>query len=106
MTMDHEGDTLYAGTDDGRLVRWQFDENGEVAHREVVRAFADGRAITALALVLGDVSLAVGRCQRRANDLVSSQCRRNAEAAADPPTGVACKAPSERSRPRAATSRC
>ncbi len=59
-TMDHEGSTLYAGTDDGRLVRWQLDEKGEVAHREVVRAFADGRAITALALVLGDVSLAVG----------------------------------------------
>ena len=60
MTMDREGNTLYAGTDDGRLVRWQLDEKGEVAHREVVRAFADGRAITALALVLGDVSLAVG----------------------------------------------
>ena len=60
MTMDREGSTLYAGTDDGRLVRWQLDEKGEVAHREVVRAFADGRAITALALVLGDVSLAVG----------------------------------------------
>ena len=60
MTMDREGNTLYAGTDDGRLVRWQLDEKGEVAHREVVRAFADRRAITALALVLGDVSLAVG----------------------------------------------
>ena len=60
MTMDREGNTLYAGTDDGRLVRWQLDEKGEVAHREVVRAFADKRAITALALVLGDMSLAVG----------------------------------------------
>jgi phosphate transport system permease protein len=60
MTMDHVGGTLYAGTDDGRLVRWQLDEKGEVAQREVVRAFPDGRAITAVALVLGDVSLAVG----------------------------------------------
>ena len=60
MTMDHEGNTLYAGTDDGRLIRWQLDEQGEVANREVVRAFTDGRAITALALVLGDVSLASG----------------------------------------------
>ena len=58
--MDHEGNTLYAGTDDGRLIRWQLDEQGEVANREVVRAFTDGRAITALALVLGDVSLASG----------------------------------------------
>ncbi len=60
MAMDREGNTLYAGTDDGRLVRWQLDDKGEVAQREVVRAFPDGRAITALALVLGDVSLAVG----------------------------------------------
>jgi phosphate transport system permease protein len=60
MTMDREGNTLYAGTDNGRLLRWQLDEKGQVANREVVRAFPDGRGITALALVLGDVSLAVG----------------------------------------------
>lgn len=60
MTMDREGNTLYAGTDDGRLIRWLLDEKGEVTQREVVRASSDGRAITALALVLGDVSLAVG----------------------------------------------
>jgi phosphate transport system permease protein len=63
LTLDREGNTLYAGTDDGRLIRWQFDEKGEVSHREVVRAFPDGRAITALAIVLGDVSLAVGDAQ-------------------------------------------
>jgi phosphate transport system permease protein len=60
MTMDREGNTLYAGTDNGRLIRWQLNAQGEVAQREVVRASADGRAVTALALVLGDVSLAVG----------------------------------------------
>ncbi|MGA7702112.1 MAG: ABC transporter permease subunit [Thermoguttaceae bacterium] len=60
MTMDREGNTLYAGTDNGRLLRWRLDEKGEAADREVVRAYSDGRAITALALVLGDVSLAVG----------------------------------------------
>ncbi|NLF08463.1 MAG: ABC transporter permease subunit [Pirellulaceae bacterium] len=60
ITLDQNGDTLYAGTNDGRLIRWQLDEKGAVARREVVRAFSDGRAITALALVLGDVSLAVG----------------------------------------------
>jgi len=60
ITLDREGNTIYGGTDDGRLVRWQLDERGEVVQREVVRAFADGRSITALAMVLGDVSLAVG----------------------------------------------
>jgi phosphate transport system permease protein len=63
MTVDTEGTTLYAGTGDGRLARWQLDDRGDVAQREVVRAFADRRAITALALVLGDVSLAVGDAQ-------------------------------------------
>jgi phosphate transport system permease protein len=60
MTMDHEGSTLYAGTNEGRLIRWQLDDEGEVSRREVVKAFPDKRAITALGLVLGDVSLAVG----------------------------------------------
>jgi phosphate transport system permease protein len=60
MTLDREGATLYAGTGDGRLARWQLNQKGEVANREVVRAFADKRAVTALALGLGDVSLAVG----------------------------------------------
>jgi phosphate transport system permease protein len=60
LTMDREGATLYAGAADGRLVRWQLNADGEVATREVVRAFADKRAITALAMVQGDVSLAVG----------------------------------------------
>jgi len=60
MAMNRDGDTLYAGTRDGRLVRWKLDSEAQVAQREVVRAFADGRPITALALVFGDVSLAVG----------------------------------------------
>ena len=60
MTLDREGKSLYAGTKDGRLVRWQLDDEGKIAKREVTRAFSDGRSVTALALVLGDVSLAVG----------------------------------------------
>ena len=60
MTMDRDGNTLYAGTKGGRLVRWQLGEKGEVTNREMVRAFPDHRDITALAMVLGDVSLAVG----------------------------------------------
>ena len=60
LSMDRDGNTLYAGTKDGLLARWQLEEDGAVGPREVVRAFPDRRAITALALVLGDVSLAVG----------------------------------------------
>jgi len=60
MTMDREGNTLYAGTKDGLLARWQLKENGQLAQREVTRAFPDRRGITALALLLGDVALAVG----------------------------------------------
>jgi phosphate transport system permease protein len=60
MTMDHEGRVLYIGTGDGCIARWQWNENGEVTRREVVRAFPDKRAITAIALMLGEVSLAVG----------------------------------------------
>lgn len=60
LTMDAEGSTLSAGTDNGRLVRWQLDAAGRVHRHEIVPAFHDKRAITSLAMVLGDVSLAVG----------------------------------------------
>jgi phosphate transport system permease protein len=63
LSMDRDGNTLYAGTKDGVLARWQLKENGEVGPREIARAFPDRRAITALALLLGDVSLAVGDAQ-------------------------------------------
>lgn len=60
MTLDAQGATLYAGTKDGRLLRWQFDQNGALVRREVTRVFGRQQAVTALAMVLGDVSLAVG----------------------------------------------
>jgi phosphate transport system permease protein len=60
LAISHDGDSLYAGTNDGLLARWRLGEDGKPVDREVVRAFPDHRAITALALVLGDVSLAVG----------------------------------------------
>ncbi|MBN1396102.1 MAG: ABC transporter permease subunit [Pirellulales bacterium] len=60
MTMDGPGDAIYAGSDDGRLVRWQLDGQGRVDGREVVNAFKDRRAVTDLAVALGDVSLVVG----------------------------------------------
>ncbi len=58
-TVDLAGSTLYAGTADARLLRWNLgDDRAELL--EQVRAFEDGRRITALGLVFGDVSLAVG----------------------------------------------
>lgn len=60
MTADSAGRNLYVGNDAGQIVQWQLDEEGAVVRREVVRAFADGRTVTALAVMLGDVSLVVG----------------------------------------------
>jgi len=60
ITATSDGRTLYAGNDAGRIARWQLDDEGAVRTREIVLAFTDRRAITALAMVLGDISLAVG----------------------------------------------
>jgi len=60
LTMDRQGTTLYAGTDQGTLLRWDLSEPGEVELLDRLPAFSDRRAITALGLVFGDVSLAVG----------------------------------------------
>jgi phosphate transport system permease protein len=54
------GNTLYAGTDQGTLLRWDLSEPGAAELRDRLPAFPDRRAITVLALVFGDVSLAVG----------------------------------------------
>jgi phosphate transport system permease protein len=63
LTLDGDGKMLYAGTADGCLAQWEFDDEGRIAYHEVIPAFRDKRAITALAMVLGDVSLAVGDAQ-------------------------------------------
>lgn len=60
LAMDHAGGALYAGTDQGTLLRWDLSEPGEAELLDRLPAFPDRRAITALALVFGDVSLAVG----------------------------------------------
>ena len=57
--LDKAGATLYAGTETGRLLRW--DVSGETPRLlDRLTAFRDGRAITALGLVFGDLSLEVG----------------------------------------------
>jgi phosphate transport system permease protein len=60
MTMDRTGKTLYAGTTNGCLMRWELSNDGRIEYSEIVRAFRDDRTITSLAMVFGDASLAVG----------------------------------------------
>jgi len=55
-----KGLTLYAGTSDGRLLRWDIEEPGEAELVDNLQAFPDRRAVTALSMVFGDYSLAVG----------------------------------------------
>ncbi len=60
LILDHAGKKLYAGTARGELLRWSLAEPGSPQLLERLQAFADGRRITALGLVFGDISLAVG----------------------------------------------
>ena len=57
--LNRDGTTLYAGTRTGELLRWDLRQTPpKLAER--VNAFPDHRVITALGLVFGDVSLAIG----------------------------------------------
>lgn len=60
VAFDKSGHTFYAGTDQGTLLRWDLSEAGDAVLVDRLPAYASRRAITALALVFGDVSLAVG----------------------------------------------
>lgn len=60
LTLDAAGRTVYAGTANGCLVTWHLNDRGRVTAQERIPAFPDGRSITALGLLLGDVTLAVG----------------------------------------------
>jgi phosphate transport system permease protein len=60
LAMDSAGKMLYAGTDNGCVAIWEFGGDGQIARHDVIPAFRDQRKITALAMVLGDISLAVG----------------------------------------------
>ncbi|MDD3814167.1 MAG: hypothetical protein PHZ02_05925, partial [Desulfocapsaceae bacterium] len=58
-TLDEKGDTLFVGTDSGSLLRW--DISGDAGIRtDNVLAVPSGDAITALTMVFGDISVAVG----------------------------------------------
>jgi phosphate transport system permease protein len=58
LALDSAGKTLYAGTSTGHLVRWNLADLDKPEQTD--RAQASPAAITALAFVLGDISLAVG----------------------------------------------
>jgi len=60
ITLSADGSALYAGTAHGVLAHWTFDDELTEFRYEPFPAFRDKREITALAMVYGDVSLAVG----------------------------------------------
>lgn len=59
MTVNRKGDTLFVGTENGRLARWKFSRPGVRPLHETVE-LPGGAAVTSMAMVFGDVSLAVG----------------------------------------------
>ena len=60
LLLDGTGKTLFAGTGNGHLLRWDVSDLEEVVLQDAVAAFDDGRAITVLGMLLGDFTLAVG----------------------------------------------
>jgi phosphate transport system permease protein len=60
VAVDTKGHYLYAGTDNGMLLRWDISEPGQARLLDILLASEKRQAITALSLVLGDVSIAVG----------------------------------------------
>lgn len=65
ITVDSKGHYLYAGTGNGMLLRWDISEAGQARLLDNIQASEDRQAITSLALVLGDVSIAVGDAKGR-----------------------------------------
>ena len=60
VAVDSKGHFLYAGTGNGTLLRWDISEPGQARLLDSVQATDKHRAITAISLVLGDVSIVVG----------------------------------------------
>lgn len=60
LALDRAGHVLYVGTGSGILLRWSLAEAGSPVLLDRLPAFSDQRAVTALGLVFGDISLAVG----------------------------------------------
>ncbi len=65
VSVDSKGHYLYASTDNGMLLRWDISEPGQARLLDTALASVDRQAITSLALVLGDMSIAVGDSKGR-----------------------------------------
>ncbi len=63
VAVDSKGHYLYAGTDTGWLLRWDISEPDQARLLDNIQVSVDRQAITSLALVLGDVSVAVGNAK-------------------------------------------
>jgi len=59
-TVDEKGHTLFAGTDTGSLLRWDISQDNAASLTDNVVATAGKQAITAMTMVFGDMSVAVG----------------------------------------------
>ncbi|MFH2122102.1 MAG: ABC transporter permease subunit [Pseudomonadota bacterium] len=59
-TLDEQGNTLYVGMDSGSLLRFDVSGDEKGLQTDNVLAVPGGEAITALTMVFGDVSVAVG----------------------------------------------
>ena len=62
-TLDEKGVALFAGTNTGSLLRWDLEENDSARRTDNVVAVPGEKGITALAMVFGDISVAVGDAQ-------------------------------------------
>ncbi len=60
VALDSKAEFLYAGTDTGHLLRWSLSEGESPQLLDSVQTSAKGSPVTALNLVLGDISIAVG----------------------------------------------
>ncbi len=60
LVLDHPGAALYAGTAQGSLLHWELGDDTPPRLTNHVSTRNDNAAVTALALVFGDISLAVG----------------------------------------------
>lgn len=63
LELDSAGTTLYMATAAGGLMRYSLQEPGLVEQLDKVQGFEDHRQITALEIMRGDISLAVGDAQ-------------------------------------------